>query len=165
MTTAIYPGRFDPVTAGHLDIVQRASRLFERVIVAVLEAPEKQTMFSTNERMSMFEAALGDSAGVEVKSFQGLIVDYARAQEATAIVRGIRMNADFEYEFEMALMNRKLAPDLDVVCLMTDIQYQFVRASLLKEVARLGGDIGGLAPDSVIAALKDRFGQASSGDS
>ena len=165
MTTAIYPGRFDPVTAGHLDIVQRASRLFERVIVAVFEAPEKQTMFSTNERMSMFEAALGDSAGVEVKSFQGLIVDYARAQEATAIVRGIRMNADFEYEFEMALMNRKLAPDLDVVCLMTDIQYQFVRASLLKEVARLGGDIGGLAPDSVIAALKDRFGQASSGDS
>ncbi len=165
MTIAIYPGRFDPVTAGHLDIVQRASRLFERVVVAVFEAPEKQTMFSTDERVSMFEAALGDSAGVEVKSFHGLIVDYARAQQATAIVRGIRMNADFEYEFEMALMNRKLAPDLDVVCLMTDIQYQFVRASLLKEVARLGGDIGGLAPDSVIAALKDRFGQVSPGDS
>ncbi len=165
MTTAIYPGRFDPVTAGHLDIVQRASRLFERVVVAVFEAPEKQTMFSTNERMTMFEAALGDSPGVEVKSFHGLIVDYARAQQATAVVRGIRMNADFEYEFEMALMNRKLAPDLDVVCLMTDIQYQFVRASLLKEVVRLGGNVSGLAPDSVIAALKDRFAQASPGDS
>ena len=158
MTTAIYPGRFDPATAGHLDIVRRAARLFDRVIVAVFEAPERQTTFTTEERVSLFSDAIGDASGVEVKSFSGLVVDYAHAQQAGVIVRGIRMNADFEYEFEMALMNRKLAPDLDVVCLMTDIQYQFVRASLLKEVARLGGDIGGLAPDNVIAALKQRFG-------
>ncbi len=158
MTTAIYPGRFDPATAGHLDIVRRASRLFERVIVAVFEAPEKQTTFSTGERVALFREAITDVPGVDVKSFSGLVVDYAHAQQAAVIVRGIRMNADFEYEFEMALMNRKLAPDLDVVCLMTDIQYQFVRASLLKEVARLGGDVSGLAPENVIAALKRRFG-------
>ena len=158
MTTAIYPGRFDPATAGHLDIVRRAARLFDRVIVAVFEAPERQTTFTTAERVGLFSDAIGGASGVEVKSFSGLVVDYAHAQQAGVIVRGIRMNADFEYEFEMALMNRKLAPDLDVVCLMTDIQYQFVRASLLKEVARLGGDIGGLAPDNVIAALKQRFG-------
>ena len=158
MTTAIYPGRFDPATAGHLDIVRRAARLFDRVIVAVFGAPERQTTFTTEERVGLFSDAIRGASGVEVKSFSGLVVDYAHAQQAGVIVRGIRMNADFEYEFEMALMNRKLAPDLDVVCLMTDIQYQFVRASLLKEVARLGGDIGGLAPDNVIAALKQRFG-------
>ena len=165
MTVAIYPGRFDPVTAGHLDILQRASYLFERVIMAVFEAPERQTLFTTEERVRLIQEAAAGLSNVEVRSFSGLVVDYAQAQHATAIVRGIRMHADFEYEFEMALMNRKLAPDLDVVCLMTDIQYQFVRASLLKEVVRLGGNVSGLAPDSVIAALKDRFGQASPGDS
>ena len=159
MTTAIYPGRFDPVTAGHLDIVNRACRLFSTVVIAVFEAPEKQTMFTTDERVGMFRKATANLTNVEVKSFHGLVVDYAHAEEATAIVRGIRMNADLEYEFEMALMNRKLAPDVDVVCLMTDIQFQFVRASLLKEVARLGGDIRGLAPDHVIEALKQRFNE------
>mgnify|MGYP001353086555 CR=1 FL=1 len=159
MTIAIYPGRFDPVTAGHLDIVNRASRLFDQIIIAVFEAPENQTMFNTKERIAMFEESISTLSNVSVKSFSGLIVDYARSQNAKAIVRGIRMNADFEYEFEMALMNRKLAPDIDVVCLMTDIQYQFVRASLLKEVARLGGDIGGLAPVNVIHQLKIRIAQ------
>ena len=160
MTIAIYPGRFDPVTAGHLDIVQRAAKLFEKIVVSVFDAPEKATMFSTQERIGLFQEALRGVKGVEVKPFSGLVVDYARNQGATAIVRGIRMNADFEYEFEMALMNRRLAPDIDVVCLMTDIQYQFVRASLIKEVARLGGDITGLAPPNVIAALNARFGQS-----
>ena len=159
MTTAVYPGRFDPVTAGHLDILQRASHLFDRVIMAVFEAPERQTLFTTEERVRLIEEAAGGLPNVEVRSFSGLVVDYAQAQGATAIVRGIRMHADFEYEFEMALMNRKLAPNVDVVCLMTDGRYQFVRATLLKEVARLGGDIGGLAPDNVIAALAERFGQ------
>ena len=159
MTTAIYPGRFDPVTAGHLDILQRASHLFEKVVMAVFEAPERQTLFTTEERVRLIEEAAAGLPNVEVRSFSGLVVDYAQAQDATAIVRGIRMHADFEYEFEMALMNRKLAPDLDVVCLMTDGRYQFVRATLLKEVARLGGDISGLAPDNVIAALAERFGE------
>ena len=159
MTTAIYPGRFDPMTAGHLDILQRASYLFEKVIMAVFEAPEKQTMFSTAERVSLIQEAAAGLSNVEVRSFSGLVVDYAQAQQAKAIVRGIRMHADFENEFEMALMNRKLAPNVDVVCLMTDGRYQFVRATLLKEVARLGGDIQGLAPDNVIAALAERFEQ------
>ena len=159
MTTAIYPGRFDPVTAGHLDILQRASYLFENVVMAVFEAPQKQTMFSTEERVQLIREAAAGLSNVEVRSFSGLVVDYAQAQGATAIVRGIRMHADFESEFEMALMNRKLAPNVDVVCLMTDGRYQFVRASLLKEVAMLGGDIRGLAPDNVIAALAERFGQ------
>ena len=157
MTTAIYPGRFDPVTAGHLDIVKRASRLFDEIIIAVFDAPEKRTMFSTAERVSMFQNSINGIENVQVKSFNGLIVDYARSQNAKAIVRGIRMNSDFEYEFEMALINRKLSPYIDVVCLMTDIQYQFVRASLLKEVAKLGGDIEGLAPPNVILELKRRI--------
>ena len=159
MTIAIYPGRFDPVTAGHLDIIRRAAQLFEKVVIAVFEAPERQTTFSTEERVAMFREAAAGISNIEVKSFSGLVVDYARVEQASAIVRGIRMNADFEYEYGMALMNRRLAPDIDVVCLMTDVQYQFVRASLLKEVARLGGNIQGLAPDNVIAALKARFDQ------
>ena len=159
MTVAIYPGRFDPVTAGHLDIVQRAAKLVERVVVAVFEAPDHDTLFSAEERIALFRDATKTIDGVEVKGFGGLVVDCARAEGAGAIVRGIRMTADFEYEFEMALMNKKLAPDIDVVCLITDIQYQFVRATLLKEVARLGGDIGGLAPTNVITALKERLGR------
>ena len=159
MTVAIYPGRFDPVTAGHLDIVQRAAKLFERVVVAVFEAPDHDTLFSADERIALFREATKAVEGVEVKGFGGLVVDCARAEGAGAIVRGIRMTADFEYEFEMALMNKKLAPDIDVVCLITDIQYQFVRATLLKEVARLGGDIAGLAPANVISALKERLGR------
>ena len=160
MTVAIYPGRFDPVTAGHLDIVRRGAALFETVIVSVFETPERQTLFNTQERMDLFNDGIKDLTNVEVRSFSGLVVDWAHNVGAGAIVRGIRMNADFEYEFEMALMNRKLAPDIDVVCLMTDSRYQFVRASLIKEVARLGGDIGGLVPSNVIAALKARYSQS-----
>ncbi len=160
MTVAIYPGRFDPVTAGHLDIVRRGASLFEKVIISVFEAPERQTLFSTQERMDMFSDGVRDITNVEVQSFSGLVVDWAHTMGASAIVRGIRMNADFEYEFEMALMNRKLAPDVDVVCLMTDSRYQFVRASLIKEVARLGGDISGLTPPNVIAALKERYSKS-----
>ena len=158
MTVAIYPGRFDPVTAGHLDIVRRGASLFEKVIISVFEAPERQTLFSTQERMDMFSDGVRDITNVEVQSFSGLVVDWAHTMGASAIVRGIRMNADFEYEFEMALMNRKLAPDVDVVCLMTDSRYQFVR--LIKEVARLGGDISGLTPPNVIAALKERYSKS-----
>ena len=157
MTVAIYPGRFDPVTAGHIDIVTRSSLLFEKVVISVFDAPENQTLFTTKERVALFGDAVKDLKNVSVHSFTGLVVDCARQAGAEAIVRGIRMNADFEYEFEMALMNRRLAPDIDVVCLMTDIRYQFVRASLIKEVSRLGGDIEGLAPANVITALHQRF--------
>jgi pantetheine-phosphate adenylyltransferase len=158
MTTAIYPGRFDPVTLGHLDIIRRASKLFDRLVVSVFEAPEKSTLFNNEERQDLIKEVTKDLKGVEVASFSGLVVDYAKATGAQAIVRGLRMNTDFEYEFEMALMNRKLSPDIDVVCLMTSLEYLYVRASLLKEVARLGGELSGLAPSNVIAALKQRYG-------
>lgn len=157
MTVAIYPGRFDPATAGHIDIVTRASLLFDKIVVSVFDAPESQTLFTTKERVALFGDSVKELKNVTVQSFSGLVVDWAHEAGAKAIVRGIRMNADFEYEFEMALMNRRLAPDIDVVCLMTDIRYQFVRASLIKEVSRLGGDIEGLAPPNVIAALHQRF--------
>jgi len=157
MTTAIYPGRFDPATAGHLDIVTRGAALFDKIIISVFETPGNQTLFTTQERVEMFGEAVKGVKNIEIQSFSGLVVDWAHKVGAEAILRGIRMNADFEYEFEMALMNRRLAPDVDVVCLMTDLQYQFVRASLIKEVARLGGDISGLAPPNVIAALNAKF--------
>lgn len=158
MTTAIYPGRFDPVTLGHLDIIRRASQLFDRLVVSVFEAPETSTLFNNQERQDLIKEVTKDLTGVEVTSFSGLVVDYAKATGAQAIVRGLRMNTDFEYEFEMALMNRKLSPEIDVVCLMTSLEYLYVRASLLKEVARLGGELSGLAPSNVIAALKQRYG-------
>jgi pantetheine-phosphate adenylyltransferase len=156
MTTAIYPGTFDPVTLGHHDIILRASRLFDRLVVAVFEASGQPTLFSADERTALLRDTVKDLANVEVQSFQGLVVDYARVRGASAIVRGLRMNTDFEYEFEMGLMNRRLAPDIDVVCLMTSLEYLYVRSSLLKEVARLGGDITGLAPANVVAALQER---------
>ena len=157
MTTAIYPGRFDPVTSGHLDIIRRASHLFDRLVVAVFESPVQETLFSTEERKALVRDAMGDLPGVEVESFRGLVVDLARSSGAQAIVRGLRMTTDFENEFEMALMNRRLAPDTDVVCFMTSLEYLYVRSSRLKEVARLGGDITGLAPDNVVAAIRERF--------
>ena len=158
MTTAIYPGTFDPVTLGHVDIIQRASRLFDRVVVAIFDAPAKDVLFSTPQRMALLSDAVRHVSKVEVASFTGLVVNYARACGAQAIVRGLRMNTDFEYEFEMALMNRRLAPDIDVVCLMTSLEYLYVRSSLVKEVAGLGGDMSGLAPDNVIAALREHYG-------
>ncbi len=158
MTTAIYPGSFDPVTMGHLDIIHRASALFERLVVAVFEAPEREALFTTEERKSLLTTAMQGRADVEVKSFRGLVVDFARSCGAGAIVRGLRMTTDFEDEFEMALVNRRLAPDIDVVCFMTTLDYLYVRSSRLKEIARLGGDITGLAPENVVAALRERYG-------
>lgn len=158
MTTAIFPGKFDPVTMGHLDIIQRASRLFDRVVVAVFESPDRELLFTTEERVALVREAISDTQGVEVDSFRGLVVDYAHSKGAQVMVRGLRLNTDFEYEFEMALMNRKLAADIDVVCLITSLEYQYVRSSRLKEVAKLGGDISGLAPPNVVQAVRARFG-------
>ncbi len=158
MTTAIFPGKFDPVTMGHLDIIQRAARLFDRVVVAVFESPDREPLFTTEERVALVREALGDTPGVEVDSFRGLVVDYAHSKGAQVMVRGLRLNTDFEYEFEWVLMNRKLAADIDVVCLITSLEYQYVRSSRLKEVAKLGGDISGLAPPNVVQAIRARFG-------
>ena len=159
MVSAIYPGAFDPVTKGHQDIALRAAALFDRLIVAVYDSPVSKTlMFTTAERVDMFRRAVARVPNIEVRPYTGLTVDFAREVGAKAIVRGLRMGSDFEYEFEMALMNKKLAPDVEVVCLMTSLEYQFISSSLLKEVARLGGDIQSLVPPNVVDGLRAKLG-------
>lgn len=156
MTIAVYPGTFDPITNGHLDIVTRASKLFDKVVIGVYEKSNKNLFFTTEERVNLIKRAVAQLPNVEVKSFNGLIVDFARKEKAQVMVRGLRMTADFEKEFEMALMNRKLAPDLDLLCLMASQEYQFLSSSLLKEVARLGGNISDLVPKHVAEALRKK---------
>ncbi len=157
MTIAIYPGAFDPITHGHLDIATRAAKLFEKLIIGVYGTPGKDILFTAEERVDLARQAVADLSNVEVKPFSGLTVDFAKKMGAQAIVRGLRVGADFEREFEMALMTKKLSPDCEVVCLMTNLRYQFVSSSLLKEVASLGGNIEELVPEPVLAALKRRF--------
>jgi pantetheine-phosphate adenylyltransferase len=157
VTIAIYPGSFDPITNGHLDIATRAAKLFEKVIIAVYDVPPKSLMFTTKQRVSLVKRSIADLPNVDVKSFTGLTVDFARQVGAKAIVRGLRVVTDFEREFEMALMNKKLAPDCEVVCLMPNLRYQFLSSSLLKEVANLGGFIDDLVPQPVAAALKKKI--------
>jgi pantetheine-phosphate adenylyltransferase len=156
-TTAIYPGSFDPVTMGHVDIARRAAAIFDRVILAVYDTPAKSLVFSTDERVSMARRAVGDVPNVQVDSFNGLLVDYARHVGAKVIVRGLRAVSDFEVETQMALMNRQLSPGLEVVCLVTSLQYSFLSASLIKEIIKLGGPSEGYVPDFVAEALRQRF--------
>jgi len=156
VTIAVYPGTFDPITNGHLDIVQRAARMFDRIIIGVYEKSNKHLFFTTEERVELVRRAITSMSNVEVKPFSGLTVDFARKEKAPVMIRGLRMTADFEKEFEMALMNRKLAPDLDLFCLMASQEYQFLSSSLLKEVARLNGNIGDLVPAHVAEALRKK---------
>lgn len=157
MTVAIYPGAFDPITNGHLDIAIRAAKLFQRLVVGVYDNPAKDLLFTTEERLDLVRQAVADLPNVEVESFSGLTVDFARKVGAQTIVRGLRIGADFEREFEMALMNKNLFPDCELVCLMTNLTYQFVSSSLLKEVASLGGNIDDLVPQPVAVALKKKI--------
>ena len=157
MVKAVYPGTFDPVTNGHLDMVTRASALFEKLIVGVYEAPPKTLLFSTEERVKLFKKSVDGMSNVEVRPFSGLVVDFARKTGASVMVRGLRAGYDFEYEFEMALMNRKLAPDIEMVALMSVLEYQFVSSSRIKEVARLGGNIRGFVPKHVASALNSKL--------
>jgi pantetheine-phosphate adenylyltransferase len=157
MTVAVYPGSFDPITNGHLDIATRASRLFDQVIIGVYDTPAKNLMFNTQEREELVRQSIVHLPNVQVRPFTGLTVDFARNLGARAIVRGLRVATDFEGEFEMAMMNKKLAPDCEVVCLMSNLKYQFLSSSLLKEVAKLGGDIEDLVPKAVALALKRRI--------
>jgi pantetheine-phosphate adenylyltransferase len=159
MTIAIFPGTFDPVSMGHVDIMRRAVHLFERVIVAVYQSTDGETLFEVDERQALIREAITDLPSVEVETFHGLVVDYAHLRGAHVMIRGLRLNTDFEYEFEMALMNRKLAPDIDVVCLITSQEYLYVRSSLIKEVAKFGGDVTGLVPPGVVTALQQRLGK------
>jgi pantetheine-phosphate adenylyltransferase len=152
---AVYAGRFDPVTNGHLDIVRRATRIFERTIVAVFDAPEEKTLFPTSKRVSMLEQSLGDEAGVSVESFGGLLTDFVRSRGADAIVRGMRAVTDFSVEFDQALMYKDMAPEIEQIYLMSDLKYVFVRATRIREVAALGHDVAHLVPEPAAAALRE----------
>lgn len=156
MTIAIYPGSFDPITNGHLDIINRATKLFEKLIIGVYNTPDKHLLFSTEERAEMVRQATANLPNVEVRVFNGLTVDFAKRVKAQAIVRGLRMSADFEREFDLAMMNKKLAPDIELVCLMSDLKYQFLSSSLLKEAASLGGKVDDLVPKHVAEALRKK---------
>ena len=158
MVTALYPGSFDPVTVGHVDVVVRASALFDKVMVAVYDSPSKDLLFDTRERVDLFQRAVHHLSNVEVTKFQGLVVRFAKQVGAEVIVRGLRSGSDFEYEFDMAFMNRRLEPDLDMVFFMTSQEHMFISSSLLKEVAKLGGDITAMLPPQVAEAVYTKFG-------
>jgi pantetheine-phosphate adenylyltransferase len=161
MRRAIYPGAFDPITVGHLDVARRAAKLFDEVIVAIYAGGEKPgALFSIEERLRLARQSFAEPAdsAIRVDSFTGLTVEYARAQGATTIVRGLRAVSDFEYEFKLAHMNDHLAPEIEVVCLMTSSRHSFISSSLIREVAALGGDVDGLVPDHVREALSAKFG-------
>ncbi len=154
MTTALYPGSFDPITNGHLDIIIRAAKLFDRLIIGVYDTPEKQILFTTEERAELVRQAVANLPNVEARVFSGLTVNFAKKMQARTIVRGLRMSADFEREFDLAMMNKKLSPDIELICLMSDLKYQFLSSSLLKEAAKLGGNIDDLVPEQVAKALR-----------
>ena len=157
MAKAFYPGSFDPAHNGHIDVAKRASRLFDQVVVGVYQAPPKVLMFDTEERVELFQESLKGIDNVDVVEFTGLAPTVAREVGAEVILRGLRAGFDFEQEFEMALMWRNLAPDIDVVCMMTALEHQFIYSSRIKEVARLGANIDNLVPPHIAAALKERL--------
>lgn len=154
MKIAIYPGSFDPVTNGHVDIIERAAKLFDKVIVAVIRNPEKKAQFTLVQRVDMLKTSLARDKNVKIDSFDGLLVDYARKKKANIIVRGLRAVSDFDYEFQMALTNRKMAPKIETIFFMTDYKYSYLSSSFVKQIARLGGDIKELVPGSVAKKLK-----------
>ena len=155
MTVAVYPGSFDPMTNGHLDVVIRAAKLFEKLIIGVYDTPDnKRLLFTVQERTKMAAEATAGLPNVEVYSFAGLTVDFVEKVGAHVMVRGLRVSADFEWEFDMAMMNRKLNPNLEMVCLMASPEFQFLSSSLLKEVSKLGGNVDDMLPRNVAEALK-----------
>ena len=155
--TAIYPGTFDPMTNGHVSIINRGLEIFDKLIIAILYNPNKKPLFTIDERISMINEVLGDSPNVEVDTFDGLLVDYAVLKESNVILRGLRALSDFEYEFQLALMNRKLCRDVQSIFLMTDYKWFYISSTIVKEAASLGGDINGLVPDIVEQKLKEKF--------
>ena len=158
---ALYPGSFDPVTRGHLDILERALLVFDRVIVGVLDNPSKSPLFTTEERVDLIRRSIEDTAQVEVDTFDGLTVDFAQRVGAIAIVRGLRVTSDFENEFQMTLMNRRLNPDVHTVFLMTSFSNVFISSSIIKEVFRLGGAIDDAVPQASAEALRRKFAPGS----
>ena len=155
---AIYPGSFDPVTNGHIDIAERGLKLFDRIIIAILHNPGKQSLFSVEERLEMLNESISDTANIEFDTFDGLLVDYAKTRKAIAVLRGMRAVSDFEYEFQLALMNRKLNRDVETVFLMTGLRWIFTSSSIIKEAARFGGDVSDMVPPGVNRRIKAKFG-------
>lgn len=157
-TIAIYPGTFDPLTNGHLSILNRSLKIFDKLIVAILINPKKTPLFSLEERIAMMKEVLGDKGNIEIDSFNGLLVDYAVSKGANVIVRGLRALSDFEFEFQLALMNRKLNREVESVFLMTDYKWFYISSTIIKEAASLNGNISGLVPPIVCARLKEKYG-------
>lgn len=155
--TAIYPGSFDPVTNGHIDIITRGLKLFDHIIVCILNNPSKQALFSVEERMEMLRKSLNGVQKIEIATHDGLLVDYAVKRKAHALLRGMRAVSDFEYEFQMALMNRRLNRDIQTVFLMTGLRWIFTSSSIIKEAARFGGNINGMVPKVVQQKLNAKF--------
>ena len=162
MRNAIYPGSFDPLTNGHLDIIRRGARLFDRFLVAVLENEGKSPLFTVAERMELIVRCTSDIPNVEVHSFSGLLVDFMLRVDATVVVRGIRAVSDYEYELQMALMNRELHPQSETIFMLPAVEYTYVSSRLVKEIARLGGNVQAFVPPSVVRALRDKFASSSS---
>ena len=157
MRRAIYPGSFDPLHNGHLDVLRRAARLFDEVIVAVAFNEQKDTLFSPDERVNLLTESAGDLANVRIAHFEGLLVNFATEQRAGAVIRGLRAVSDFEFEFQMALMNRRLAPEIETVFLTPVEQYTYLSSRLVKEIAKLGGNVEAFVPTSVALALREKF--------
>ena len=157
MRRAVYPGSFDPVTNGHLDVIERARKLFDEVIVAVAHNDEKQALFSLEERLQFLQDSIGKIDMVRIAQFDGLLVEFATAQRASAVIRGLRAVSDFEFEFQMALMNRKLETDVETIFLMPKEEYTYLSSRIIKEIARLGGDVSSFVPPAVSKALVRKF--------
>lgn len=158
MRSVVYPGSFDPVTNGHTDLISRAARLFDRVVVAVAQDTGKVTTFSSDQRVALVRAAVGHIDNVEVVAFSGLLVEFARTLGVRVIMRGLRAVSDFEYEFQLAGMNRRMAPDIETLFLTPAETYSYISSSLVREIARLHGDVSAFVSPPVVAALKERFG-------
>ena len=161
MKRAIYPGSFDPVTLGHLDVIERALRLFDEVIVAAAPSEGKQPLFTVTERIELIQASLPGEDRLKVKQLDGLLVDFVKAEEAQVVIRGLRAVSDFEFEFQMALMNRRLAPEVETIFLMPKEDYSYISSRIVKEVARLGGDISGVVSAPVSEALRQKMEEES----
>lgn len=153
----IYPGTFDPITNGHLDIIERGQKLFDEMIVAVAESPKKDLLFNVDERVLMIKAAVKKYKNIRIESFDGLLIDYMRKKKASVILRGLRVISDFEYEFQMALTNRKLDPTIETVFMMTAEGYAYMSSRFIKEIARLNGDVKGFVPSNVSKKLKEKY--------
>jgi pantetheine-phosphate adenylyltransferase len=157
MRTVIYPGSFDPLTNGHLDVIQRAAKLSDRVVVAVAKNEDKHPLFALKERLALVKQAVRNIPGVEADAFDGLLIEYVVSRKAQAIVRGLRAVSDFEFEFQLALMNRKLNENIETIFMMPKDTYTFLSSRIVKEIARLGGDVGAFVPAHVRAALAEKF--------